>query len=175
MHVPIHPASYRYLRLALSPTEVFYFKALPFGLNIAPLIFTQIVESIASHMRQMFSLHVHVYLDDWLLCHQHRKTLLKVTPQDHRFSTVSRMGGQFREVVSDPESQVRLFESPFPVRPRCSLPSRSTVGQVTAGAVQFIHSEVGNSKKFTKPLRSCKFPRIAGRSRKIARVQFSSG
>ena len=64
LHVPIHPASYRYLLLAVSPTEVYHFRALPFGLNIAPLAFIRIVENVAGYKRQMFSLHVHVYLDD---------------------------------------------------------------------------------------------------------------
>ena len=51
LHVPIHPASYKYLRLAVTPTEVYYFRALPFGLNTVPLVFTRIVKSIASYLR----------------------------------------------------------------------------------------------------------------------------
>ena len=47
LHVLIHPASYIYLSLAVSPTEVLYFRALTFRLNNAPLVFTQIVESVA--------------------------------------------------------------------------------------------------------------------------------
>ena len=31
LHVPIHPGSYRYLRFALSPTEVFHFRVSPSG------------------------------------------------------------------------------------------------------------------------------------------------
>ena len=65
LHVPIHPASYSYLRLAVSPTEVYYFRTLPFGSNTAPLVFTRNVENVAAYMRQMFSLHIYVYLDDW--------------------------------------------------------------------------------------------------------------
>ena len=85
LHVPIHPALYRYLRLGISPTEVFHFRTLPFGLNTAPLVFTRIVERVAGYMRQMFSLHVHVYLDDWLLRHQQRETLLHLTPSIVQF------------------------------------------------------------------------------------------
>ena len=43
LHLPIHPASYRYLRLAVSRTEVYHFRTLPLGLNTAPLVFTRIV------------------------------------------------------------------------------------------------------------------------------------
>ena len=33
LHVPIHPGSFRYQRLALSPMKVYHFQALPFSLN----------------------------------------------------------------------------------------------------------------------------------------------
>ena len=81
LHTPIHPASYRYLRLAVSPTDVYHLKTLPFGLSTAPLVFTRIVENVAGYMRQMFNLHVHVYLDNWLFRHQHRVFLLLHTPR----------------------------------------------------------------------------------------------
>ena len=58
LYVPIHPASYK--RLAVMPMEVYYFQTLPFGLNMAPLVFTQIVESMASYLRLSYSLHLHV-------------------------------------------------------------------------------------------------------------------
>ena len=47
LHVPIHPALYRYLPLAMSPTEVYHFRTPPFGLNTAPLVFKRIVENVA--------------------------------------------------------------------------------------------------------------------------------
>ena len=58
----------------LKDTDVYQFRALPFGLNTVPLIFTRIVESIASHLRLNFCLPVHVYLDDWLFQHQDRES-----------------------------------------------------------------------------------------------------
>ena len=75
------PRSFRSLRLALSPTKRLHVRALPFSLNTAPLIFTHIVESIASHIRQKHCLHVHVYLNDWLFRHQDREILLKLAPE----------------------------------------------------------------------------------------------
>ena len=49
---------------------MYHFRARPFVLNTVPLIFTRIVEAIASYMRQKFCLHMHAYLDDWLFRHQ---------------------------------------------------------------------------------------------------------
>ena len=71
LHVPIHPASYKYLRLAVAPTEVYYFRALLFGLNTAPLVFSQIVGVHCQLPETVYSLHVHVYLNNWLFCHHH--------------------------------------------------------------------------------------------------------
>ena len=71
---------FRYLQVALSPTEVFYLRALPFGLNTAPLIFTRIVQSIARYLGQKHSLHVHVYLDDWLFRHQDHEIVVELEP-----------------------------------------------------------------------------------------------
>ena len=122
---------------------------------------------------ELFSLHLHVYLDDWLLRHHHHETLLKVIPQIVDFLQSLGWEVNFQLVVSDPESEFRLSGSLFSVGPRCSSPSRPSVGRVTAGVVQFVLRKVVNSEKFTKPPRSCKFPCTDGRSRKIAHVSYS--
>ena len=60
---------------------MYYFRALPFGLNTAPLLFTRIVEAVAAQLRKHFSIHVHVYLGDWLFCHHEREVLVCLMPQ----------------------------------------------------------------------------------------------
>ena len=50
-----------------------------------------------------------VYLDDWLLCHQHHETLLDLTLQIIAF-LVFGLGGQFGE-VSDSLSEFRVSGS----------------------------------------------------------------
>jgi hypothetical protein len=79
LHVPLHPACHRYLRIALSPTKVYSFTVLPFGLNTAPLVFTRIATALAAHLRQQ-GVRVHVYLDDWLFLAQDKHRLLKSIP-----------------------------------------------------------------------------------------------
>ena len=80
LHVPINPASFRFLRFAMSPKKVYYFRALPFGLCTAPLVFTRIVEAIAALIRT-WGVHIHVYLDDWLVRSQSRNQLLQIVPR----------------------------------------------------------------------------------------------
>ena len=63
-HVPIHPASRKYLRICLDQ-EVYQFKALPFGISSAPWLFTKIFKQIAVILRNQ-NISIHQYLDDWL-------------------------------------------------------------------------------------------------------------
>ena len=129
LHVLIHPGSFRYLQLAVSPTEFCFFRALRFGLNTAPLIFTRIVESIASYLRQTYSLHVHVYLNNWLFRHQDREILLELAPEIIVFLQSLGWRGQFGEVISDPKPEFQVSLSSLSHRPQDSSPGISTAGQ----------------------------------------------
>ena len=64
LHVPVHRRSRKYLRI-FRRGKVYQFKALPFGLCTAPLIFTKVVSEVKvmvqNQMIQMCS-----FLDDWL-------------------------------------------------------------------------------------------------------------
>ena len=63
--IPIHRSSCRYLRFAIEG-RVYQFVALPFGLTSAPRNFTRVCSVVVSlcHLR---SVHVHPYIDDWLI------------------------------------------------------------------------------------------------------------
>ena len=65
LHIPIHPAFKKYLRLHVLGKS-YQFRAMCFGLNIAPRIFTKLLDPVASHIRSR-GIIVHRYLDDWLI------------------------------------------------------------------------------------------------------------
>lgn len=65
LHIPIHPASRKYLRFAVGD-QLFQFRALPFGLNTAPLVFTRLMNVITSYLHRQ-NLALYPYLDDWLI------------------------------------------------------------------------------------------------------------
>src|SRR4029434_355033 len=66
-HIPIHPKLRRYLRFAFG--EIAYqFNALPFGLSLAPRVFTKCVEAAIAPLR-LRCLRLFNYLDDWLVAH----------------------------------------------------------------------------------------------------------
>ncbi len=65
LSVPIHPDSQKYLRF-LWKNKTYQFKALPFGLNIAPIIFTRLMKPVAGFLRKR-GVRLIVYLDDMLI------------------------------------------------------------------------------------------------------------
>ena len=64
LHIPIHTKYRKYLRFTVG-AEVFQFKTLPFGLSIAPRVFTSVLKPILALLRSR-GIKLHAYLDDWL-------------------------------------------------------------------------------------------------------------
>ncbi|CAJ0946804.1 unnamed protein product [Ranitomeya imitator] len=85
-HVPIHKDHQRFLRMAIHIKGVlrhFQFTALPFGLAIAPRVFTKLVAEVMAHLREENTLIV-PYLDDFLVIgssQQHCKNQLDLVIQ----------------------------------------------------------------------------------------------
>ena len=82
-HVPVNPRFQPFLGFKLG-SQRFQFQVMPFGLNIAPRIFTKITKPIVEELRSR-GVFVVVYLDDWLvwapskyLCNLHTNILLEV-------------------------------------------------------------------------------------------------
>lgn len=70
-HLLIHPNRRHLLRFVWKDVA-YQFKALPFGLSLAPWIFTRIVKEFAAILRRE-SIRIHIYLDDWLVLNQARQ------------------------------------------------------------------------------------------------------
>ena len=82
-HIPVQEQSRKYLRFHVEG-QTYQFKALPFGLSIAPLEFT-VVAKVVKLMALRQGIRIHQYLDDWLVrarshqaCLQHTQTLVKI-------------------------------------------------------------------------------------------------
>jgi len=67
-HILVHPSDRKWLRFRLGH-RVFQFRALPFGLSLAPWIFTMVVRQLCALVRRE-GVRLRVYLDDWLILHQ---------------------------------------------------------------------------------------------------------
>ena len=65
-------------------TKVYMFRALAFGLNVSPCVFTRMLKTVLRHVRRL-GIPVNSYLDDWLqpsvsetLSWLHSRRLLKI-------------------------------------------------------------------------------------------------
>ena len=63
--VAIDPQSQKFLRF-IWKDKIYQFQALPFGLNIAPLVFTQLLKPVAAYLRKR-GVRLILYLDDMLI------------------------------------------------------------------------------------------------------------
>ena len=85
-HVSIHPRHRKWLRFVWGD-QVFQFRVLPFGLSLAPWIFSRIVRELCRFLRRE-GIRLRVYLDDWLtlaescsLCQFHTLRVLQCCTQ----------------------------------------------------------------------------------------------
>lgn len=78
-HILVAPG-YRHLLRFVWEGTVFEFRALPFGLSLAPLIFTKVVKELAALVRAQ-GVRLRQYLDDWLTLAQSRDQCLQHTRQ----------------------------------------------------------------------------------------------
>ena len=62
--IPIHKSSRKYLRFQWKG-QIYEWTCVPFGLSLAPWLYTKIMKSVANFLREKGLLSV-VYLDDWL-------------------------------------------------------------------------------------------------------------
>ena len=77
LHILLTKWSRKYLRFMIG-NKVFQFRALPFGLSTAPLVFIRVMNVIATHAH-IHKIRVHMYLDEWLLRALIRSELLRET------------------------------------------------------------------------------------------------
>eukprot|EP00736_Rhodelphis_marinus_P008539 Rmarinus@m.5301 len=65
LHVPVHMDFRKYLRF-IWRGKAWQFRAMPFGLNIAPREFTKLMRPVVRHLREV-GVHLVIYLDDILI------------------------------------------------------------------------------------------------------------
>ena len=75
LQVPVHPASRHFLRFVFRD-NVYQFKALCFGLSMAPQVFTRVMAPVSAILHSM-GIRMRRYLDDWLVQSSSREFLLR--------------------------------------------------------------------------------------------------
>ena len=75
LQVPVHPASRHFLRFVFRD-RVYQFKALCFGLSMAPQVFTRVMAPVSAILHSM-GIRMRRYLDDWLVQSSSRESLVR--------------------------------------------------------------------------------------------------
>ena len=75
LQIPIHPDSRKYLRV-VALNQVFQFKALCFGLSMAPQVFTRVMAPVSVLLHRL-GVRMCRYLDDWLILAASRPLVLQ--------------------------------------------------------------------------------------------------
>ena len=65
LHIPVAIEYRKFLRIHIQGKS-YQFRAMWFGLNIAPRVFTKLLDPVSAHLRSRGIL-LHRYLDDWLI------------------------------------------------------------------------------------------------------------
>jgi hypothetical protein len=83
-HVPVHPTFQNLLVIQFMGTTYTY-RGMPFGLNDAPRVFTQIMKKCVMAIQEIWRIRCVVCLDDLLLLHPDKNHLAKLAPQITQF------------------------------------------------------------------------------------------
>ncbi|XP_069129272.1 uncharacterized protein [Argopecten irradians] len=76
-HIPIKKSARKFLRFTCNG-KVFQFRAMPFGLTTAPLVFTKLLQVVVGFLHSR-GIDVHIYFDDSLMLHLVRESLVQNT------------------------------------------------------------------------------------------------
>ncbi|XP_070183308.1 uncharacterized protein [Littorina saxatilis] len=88
-HILVHPADRKWLRFRWA-SQVYQFRALPFGLSLAPWIFTMVVRQLCALVRSQ-GVRLRAYLDDWL-----------IMGQSEALCSLGSPGGQLAGILGQP-------------------------------------------------------------------------
>lgn len=84
LHVPLHESAARHMGISMTDGTVWKFKAMPFGLNTAPLVFTRIMRTALKSLREK-GICLVAYLDDILIVSKSKEEAIRHTNETTRW------------------------------------------------------------------------------------------
>ena len=116
-HIPIQEQSRKYLRFHIQ-SQIYQFKALPFGLFTAPMEFTVLAKEVKLMVIHK-GIRIHQYLDVWLVRARSHQNLSPAFSGTSSNMCEPRLAGEFRKIRVGPQTTLRLCR--LPVRPQVRL------------------------------------------------------
>ncbi|XP_077110328.1 uncharacterized protein LOC143766492 [Ranitomeya variabilis] len=159
-HLPIHPEHQKYLRVAVileGQVRHFQYVAMPFGLSMAPRIFTKVILEVMAHLRQQDTLII-PYLDDFLVVGN--SMLQCKTRLSNTISSLQELGWiiNFEKSRLNPETvQTFLGIQLDSVSQRCFLPQakKLTIQSRVSDAIRNPYMTLRKSMSLLGSLSSC--------------------
>jgi hypothetical protein len=106
-HVPVHPKMQGLLGLQYQG-RLYKYQGMPFGLNEAPRVFTQIMKKAIHTIREIWRVCCLIYLDDLLVLHQKPTSIERNRSPDNPILSTSRMDCQFRKVEPNSVKSIQI-------------------------------------------------------------------
>jgi hypothetical protein len=137
LHLPIHQDSRRYLRFCIQG-KIYQFRALCFGLNVAPKVFTKMLQPVAQYLR-LRGIRVHRYLDDWLITASSPEMALQHTQET--IDLLSTLGWLVNKDKSElvPSQNIVFLGMGIDFASGLVRPSQETLNKISAWSV-ILHS-----------------------------------
>ena len=148
-HIPIHPRSRRFLRFSLEG-DTYQFRALPFGLNTAPRVFTRLASVVAAQLRCTYGVVIHMYIDDWLVRAQSESLAREAT--QHVVRVCNLLGFQINPLKSDlvPRQKFRFLGNEFDLERGWIKPGEHNVASARAAIHGLLDDPLPTAGRFLK-------------------------
>ncbi|XP_032363907.1 uncharacterized protein LOC116677742 [Etheostoma spectabile] len=125
-HIAIYPAHRKFLRFAYQG-RAYEYQAIPFGLSLAPRVFTRCVEAALSPLRNS-GIRIFSYIDDYLVCSHSREQAVK----RFHYGDNSSQGSGVQHKLGEEPSGTRAMYGVFGSQNKLPLLSRHAIGGETS-------------------------------------------
>ena len=150
-HIPIHTVSRRYLRFKHRGC-VYQFRALPFGLNTAPRVFTRMMSVVMAFLRSTYDVVIHPYIDDWLIRASSESESRRVTDIVLRQCTVLGLNVNLAKSDLTPSQQFSFLGNRFDLQKAWVWPGDHKVQALQVAVQVLLDTPVPHARLFLKAL-----------------------
>ena len=154
-HIPIHTRFQKYLAFT-HEGKLFFFQAMPFGINIGPRIFSLIATEAVKYLHNL-GISASVYIDDWLLWNKSPGALTLQTLTTVNF--LQRLGFtlNLKKSLLEPSPTITYLGISWSGTNHTLLPSSKALEKVRAMALEFLQLPSLSLKKYQRLLGSINF------------------
>ena len=154
-HIPIHTRFQKYLAFT-HEGKLFFFQAMPFGINIGPRIFSLIATEAVKYLHNI-GISASVYIDDWLLWNKSPRALTLQTLTTVNFLQKLGFTLNLKKSLLEPSPTITYLGISWSGTNHTLLPSSKALEKVRTMALEFLQLPSLSLKKYQRLLGSINF------------------